>query len=179
VNDIILDRYKLYAGAGEMVVVHIAIPTYATVNLTDVSGNGSTVTASVASAEGHALATSDVVDIVGITPSGYNQTSASITVLNVNQFTYSNSTTGTPTGSGSYVGYAQTDKVAVDFVYMNGCEMYTAPNYSTNGTGVLPNSAPPSSWSTCDTTAHSISNGNIYMTYSSTPSWTFYTSTPS
>jgi hypothetical protein len=70
------------------------------VNLSTASGNGTIITYTTQGAAAHGLTTGDIVTITGFTPTGYNQTSKSVTVLNTTQFTIAGSTTGTSSGTG-------------------------------------------------------------------------------
>lgn len=179
VEGVWIDNVKGYAASGGTVVgMSVAIPRYAVINVVSVSGDGSTMTYNVASAEGHGLTTGALVTTTAISIAGYNVTNQAVTVVDADTFTIAGTGTGSPTGQGSYVGFVRTSEPGVEFAYMSNVELYTAPAYSTAGTGILPDTSPPATWTTCDTTAHSLANGNAYRTYVSTPAWDFHTSTP-
>lgn len=72
---------------------------FPTISNSSVFGSAGTVT--VTTATEHKFSTGNLVTISGVSPSGYNQTNASVTVIDSKKFTYSNATTATITAPGT------------------------------------------------------------------------------
>jgi hypothetical protein len=174
VTNILLRKINYYAATGASSVYGIGLPRYTSMNVTGCTGNGSVVTITVASDEGTGLTSGDVVAASGFTPSGYNESGKTVTVTGFNTLTYPSTATGTVTG----FGILTTAYQAFDVVTMGNVAVYGAPEHGTAGDAMKPNSSPPATWPTCDTDAHALANGNQLYTYVSTPTWAFYTSTP-
>lgn len=178
VQSVVLDKTNTYAGPGEQVAGGIGLPRYGAVNITSISGDGTTITVETAAAEGHGFTTGDNATISAVSIGGYNVT-GTVTVTDYRTFTIPGAGTGVPSGQGSYVGFARTTShPGIEFAYMKNNKIYNAPTYSTNGTGVMPDTTTPATWTTVTDAATSLANGNEYVTYASTPAWDFHTSTP-
>ena len=78
-----------------------AIQITLTATISTATGSGTTVTYTTNSA--HGLVAGQPVIITGITPSGYNGTFAVVNIISSTQFTVTNTTTGTSSGTGTIV----------------------------------------------------------------------------
>jgi hypothetical protein len=112
-------RYRILSNDNSAVsewspIQKVTMPTlsslfFPTITNSTVSGSSGTVT--VTTATEHKFSTGDLVTISGVAPIGYNQTNASITVVNSKKFTYANATTTTPitaTGTSSLMSFSAT-----------------------------------------------------------------------
>jgi hypothetical protein len=78
-----------------------AIQITLTATISTATGSGTTVTYTTNSA--HGLVAGQPVIITGLTPSGYNGTFAVVNIISSTQFTVTNTTTGTSSGTGTIV----------------------------------------------------------------------------
>lgn len=86
------------SGSGSNMTFTITQPDVSTTyTITNVSGNGTTVTYTAA----NTLSVGSVVSITGVTPSGYNLTKATVASASSTQFTVTNAATGAYTSGGS------------------------------------------------------------------------------
>jgi hypothetical protein len=86
------------SGSGSSMTFTITQPDVSTTYaITNVSGNGTTVTYTAA----NNLAVGSVVSITGVTPSGYNLTKATVASASSTQFTVTNAATGAYSSGGS------------------------------------------------------------------------------
>lgn len=136
------------------------------------TGNGTTATIETQACGAyvrHGLDATEVVDITGVSPSGFNGTSITLTRTGSATATYPNTTTcsSPPCNLGSI----NRSKVINTVFWMKNNLAYG--NGAPNNVGWLPGGlgSPSGTWSTIPDTATSASNGNFTRTYVSTPAW--------
>jgi hypothetical protein len=136
-----------------------------------VSGDGTTITATASASFEHGREVGDVIDIINGIPSSLNQTGAVVTASTPTSISWAGTLTGTLTDC----DIAEPDKIVVDNAWFHDNIAYSAPHDGADGDPLFPRPVAnkPARWTTVADSATALANGNVHATYVTPPAWTF------